>query len=148
MEKTPPSNTNTNTNVGKDLLEVLLRTMDNPPMSDEYTQACLSPDHRYISMLSKKSSCLKLIALSDYNYKYGCKTVNGLDLAIDGDDATLTWVRQSHVPKRSMRTLIATSSTKLAILRFPSKKTQYIKYNTIIITFISFLQITANKWVK
>lgn len=132
MEKTttlpllsPPPPTMTNTNVGKDLLEVLLRAMDNPPMSDEYAHACLSPDHRYISMLSKGSSCLRLIALSDYNYKHGCKTVNGLNLKIDGDDATLTWVRQSHVPKRSMRTLIAASSTRLAILRFPSKKTQY-----------------------
>ena len=114
----------TNTSVGKDLLEVLLRTMDNPPTSDAYTHACLSPDHRYISMLSKESSCLRLIALSDYNYKYGCKTVNGLNLKIDGDDATLTWVRQAHTPKRSMRTLIAVSSSRLVFLRFPSKKTQ------------------------
>lgn len=132
MEKTSSSTSttttaqlaSTNTNVGKDLLEVLLRTMDNPPTSDAYTHACLSPDHRYISMLSRESSCLRLIALSDYNYKYGCKTVNGLNLKIDGDDATLTWVRQAHTPKRSMRTLIAVSSSRLAFLRFPSKKTQ------------------------
>ena len=127
MEKT----TNSNTKIGKDLLEVLLRTMDHPPTGDRYSQACLSPDHRYISMVSKESGALKLIALGDYNFKYGCKTVNGLNLKLGSDDATLTWVRQLHAPKRSMRTLIATSSSRLAIVRFPSKKTQYPKKTRI-----------------